>query len=307
MTICPCCGFKFEGDLRHGCAGCGARAVGAPLPKPERELPAYGRPLLLAVTGPLIVLGFLGETVIALVQHAMPPFQLWSWTAAAETAAWRLKWIGIPLTLIVLWGGRRVYRSMLRTPSRFVGLRMARRGLLASGAASLLIATLIGVTVPARLEQRRIALQAEQLVYGHTLARAQLEYQALHGFCPNLITDLRQLPDPDASIAAALATLPNVDDPGGYPGYKPSTELAAIADEKPGARRPTVFRKASLNQAGDETLGGGVSLTTYELRLPGEDKVNFTDDDLILRDGVLYTVSQANEKIAPTRSLSQKR
>jgi hypothetical protein len=63
VTICPCCGFKFEGHLSNGCKGCGARSVGEPLPRPEFELPAYGRPLLLVITGALMVIGFLVETI----------------------------------------------------------------------------------------------------------------------------------------------------------------------------------------------------------------------------------------------------
>ncbi len=70
MTICPCCGFKVEGTLSQGCASCGACSVGEALPKPEHELPSYGRSLLLAVTGLLMVLVFLTQTIIALVQRA---------------------------------------------------------------------------------------------------------------------------------------------------------------------------------------------------------------------------------------------
>ena len=68
MTICPCCGFKFEGNLREGCGSCGALSVGEALPRPEHELPSYGRSLLLAVTGSLMVLVFLTQTIIALMQ-----------------------------------------------------------------------------------------------------------------------------------------------------------------------------------------------------------------------------------------------
>ena len=307
MTICPCCGFKFDGDLRNGCVECGARAVGAPLPKPDHELPAYGRPLLLAISGFLLVIAFLVETVVAMVQMVPGSLGFWSWVAAGETAAWRLKWIVLPLAVVVLWSGRRLYRAMLQERQQYVCLSLARRGMFAASAVTLVIVGLIGVTVPARLEQRRISLEAAQRVPALTLARAQLEYRARRGFFPNNITDLRQLPDPDGSIAAALASIPNVDDPGGYPGYRPSTELAAVGPEKPGALHPTVFRRVSTGKAAEDAISGGVSFTNYELRLPSEDKLPFTDDDLIVRDGVILTVAEARETIAPTRSLSQKR
>ena len=151
MTICPCCGFKFQGDLRKGCQACGARAVGEPLPRPEFELPGYGRSLLLAVTGALMVLAFLAETIVALVQRIPLSFGFWSWIAAAETAAWRLKWVFIPVTFLVLWGGRRIYGSMMRTPSLFTGFRVARRGLMASAFVGLLIEITFIATFTQRL------------------------------------------------------------------------------------------------------------------------------------------------------------
>src|SRR5437763_14531228 len=51
LTICPCCGAEFEGELSDGCASCGARAVGPPLARPERELPAYGHALGVSAAG----------------------------------------------------------------------------------------------------------------------------------------------------------------------------------------------------------------------------------------------------------------
>ena len=69
MTICPCCGFKFAGTLSEGCAACGARSVGEALPKPENELPSYARSLVLTVTGALMVLVFLGQTIVVLMER----------------------------------------------------------------------------------------------------------------------------------------------------------------------------------------------------------------------------------------------
>ena len=152
MTICPCCGFKFHGALSSGCKQCGARAVGEPLPKPAQELPSYGRALVLAVSGSLVVLVFVTQTLVAFVQR-FEGFGFWHWVAAGETAAWRLKWISIPVLFAILWFGRKLYRSILAQPEKFCGLKYARRGLLASSVVTLLIALLIGITVPARMEQ----------------------------------------------------------------------------------------------------------------------------------------------------------
>ena len=132
MTICPCCGFKFAGSLADGCESCGAQSVGEALPRPENELPAFGRSLLLTVIGSLMLIAFVTQTIIALVQKAPGRSVFGVSVAAAETAAWRLKWVAIPVTILVLWAGRKLYRSILDEPSRFCGLRFARTGLLTS-------------------------------------------------------------------------------------------------------------------------------------------------------------------------------
>ena len=300
MTICPCCGFRFEGDLRNGCESCGACSVGDPLPKPERELPAYGRSLLLVIMGTLMVLGLLVETIIALAERSPLSFGLSSWLAAGETAAWRLKWVAIPVMFVVLWSSRRIYQSIRKTPERFVGLANARRGLAASALVALTFATLIGVTVPARLQQRQISLQAAAQAQAYTVARAQLQYQALHGMiATDIINDLKELPDPDGSIAAALANL----DPSGY-----KTHGADVAVVKPKQRTlpGAVLRNASVSTTNEDPPVGGLS-TNYELRFPGEDKILDTDDDLILRDGVILTVAEAKETSKPAATTARSR
>ena len=298
VIVCPCCGFRFEGDLRKGCEGCGARSVGEPLPKPEHELPAYGRSLLLTATGIAMVLGFLVETIFALAKKVPFSFGFWDWIAAAETAAWHLKWISIPITFVVLWGGRRIYRSMHQTPARFVGMKLARRGLLASAVISCLIVTLIAVTVPDRLRQRRMGIEAGLNARAYTLARAQLEYQAMHGAVATEIKDLKELPDPDGSIAAALADV----DPAGY--QPRGADVAVLPTEKGRRLSGAAIRNASVSSPAEDQLGGGLSssLTNYDLRLPGEDKLLRTDDDLLIRDGVIYKASEVKDAPIPVRA-----
>ena len=91
--------------------------------------------------------------------------------------------------------------------------------------------------------------------------------------------DLRLLPDPDGSIAAVLRDLDTT-------GYRPSSELASNKPNTP-SLRGSLIRKASLNSPTDDTQSGGVSFTTYELRLPGEDKILGNDDDWVVHDGVI--------------------
>ena len=280
MTICPCCGFKFHGALSSGCKKCGARAVGEPLPKPAQELPSYGRALVLAVSGSLVVLVFVTQTLSAFIQH-FKGFGFWHWVAAGETAAWRLKWVSIPVLFAVLWFGRKLYRSILAQPARFCGVKYARRGLLASSVVTLLIALLIGITVPARVEQRRLSKEAAIRAQGYALERALNEYKIKYHTYP---TDLRSLadriPDPDGTLAAALA---NID----LSAYRTSADLAANANEKGRRLRGTVIRKVSLTSETDDTPSGGIAFTNYTLVLPGEDKITGTEDDWIVEDGMI--------------------
>ena len=300
MTICPCCGFKSAhaaNDITiNDCPSCGARSVGEALPRPEHELPSYARSLVLTVNGTLIVLVFVVQVIIAGVQRSsrgitsnlalasIVPLNLWSWIAAAETAAWRLKWIMIPITALVLLGSRKLYRSMLAEPARFCGQRYARRGYAASAAVPLLVLVLIVLTVPERLRQRQRGIQAGINAEVYRTDRALDEYRQKFGTLPGDLKDLRRLPDADGSLAAALK---NIDSSG----YTVNSEVAAVPTKKPRQLRGAVIIKASDSTAVDETLGG-ISFTNYTLRLAGPDKVMNTEDDLLVRDGIITPASE---------------
>jgi hypothetical protein len=306
VTICPCCGVKSNGFLSDGCP-CGARAVGEALPKPEHELPSYGRSLVLAVTGTLMVLMFLTQSFVALTQTSargaksnlallsMIPFDGLSWLSAAETAAWRLKFLAIPISVLVLWSGRRLYRSIAHSPDRFCGLRYARRGYLASAAVPLLIVILIGVTVPERLRARQLGIEAGLNAQAYRIDRALVEYREKFGGLPDNMGDLSRLPDADHSLAAALR---NLD----ASGYRPSAELAAVPKQKPQTLRGAAIRNASITRA-DDAITERLSFTNYELLLPGADKQLGTEDDLILRDGIVDKASEAPRRVGSTTSI----
>ena len=288
MTTCPCCGFKFHGALTSGCKQCGARAVGEPLPRPAQELPSYGRALVLAVTGSLVALVFVVQTIIAFAQKWSGSFGFWNWVAAGETASWRLKWTAVPVLFVILWFGRKIYRSILSQPERFCGVQYARSGLVASATVAMLIALLIGVTVPARLEHRRLAQEAAVRAQGYAIERALYEYQVKYKTYPADLKDLQQrIADPDGTLAAALADL----DPS---TYKPSSAIAAVEPQKKSrGMRGVDIRKASLSSETDDTPPLGFSFTNYSLPLPGEDKILGTDDDWIVWDGMVTRASDS--------------
>lgn len=289
MINCPSCGSNFEGDLRLGCPACGARSVGPPLARAEHELPSYGRAVVVTAAGIAMSGVFLTSVIMALIEFGAFPVRFWSVVAAGEVAAWRLKWISIPVAIIVLWSGARIIRSIKANPGRFIGLRAARLGFVASVLVTLLIAGLLGITVPERLRQRQLAINAAFYSRAYAFSRAELTYRELHGFIPapdELIAELKTLPDPDGSIADALQ---NLD----VSGYQPTATVASSATSKgkPLAMRGNAIRSTAPNSA-PSTDRGGVSFTNFELRLPGEDKVLNTDDDLIVRDGLVMTVPE---------------
>lgn len=286
MTTCPCCGFKFHGALSSGCKECGARAVGEPLPRPAYELPSYGRSLVLAVSGSLVVLVFLVQTLIAYFQRFSDSLGFWNWVGAAETAAWRLKWISIPVFLITVTLGRKLYRSVLNQPEKFCGVSYARRGLVASSLVVLLIALLIGVTVPARLEQRQRSKDAAILAQWYTIERALVEYRIKYHTYPADLKQLRdRIEDPYGELDEALAGL---NDPK---NYRSTVEVAVVTTEKPRRFGGVAIRNASLTSSADDAPPSGLAFNTYVVRLPGEDKILGTEDDWIGRDGMIMKIS----------------
>jgi type II secretory pathway pseudopilin PulG len=288
LTVCPCCGFKFEGDLHEGCVSCGARAIGAPLAPPEHELPFYGRALFVGTLGSLLLGTFLVSTIVALFERVPFALDFWSFVGAAETAAWRLKWVGLPLALIALWMGWRMCAGIRRAPGRFAGSRLAHAGLASMALVVVMFVTFIGATIPERMRQHQRGLEAGFQARLWTFQRAQLEYRARYGTFPTDLRDLTErLPDTDGSIAAAIAGLDSTN-------YKPSVDLASLPS-KPKSRnlRGAALRKTSAGGSTDYAPTESISFTNYELRLPGDDKKLNTADDWMMRDGVVIKPAQA--------------
>jgi hypothetical protein len=254
---------------------------------------------VLAVTGTLMVLVFLADTIISFIARKPVVFSFWSWMAAAETAAWHLKWAVIPFSLLVFFGSRKLYRSVQAAPDKFCALRAGRNGYFASAAVPLLVLILIGMTIPARLDQRRDRIEAGIHAQGYRIDRALIQYREAFGTFPSDLKDLGRLQDADGSLAAALQ---NVD----VTGYTVDSELAAVPTKKPRPLRGAVIMNASLSTS-DEPLGGGISFTNYQLRLPGFDKVLGNEDDLILSDGATYKLTEFPKRGVTAASGAQTR
>jgi hypothetical protein len=221
-----------------------------------------------------------------MVQRGTGWFEFWSWVAAAETAAWRLKWISIPVMFVALWFGGKIYQSIRRQPKRFCGVTYARGGMIATATVALLIALLIGVTVPARLRQRDMAKDAAIKADYYTVLVAMMQYRQRYQTYPAGVADLRErIPDPYGTLAAALN---NSVDPN---GYDPHGEIAEVTPEKSRRLRGGIVRTASLSTPTDDTAPTGLTFTWFELRMPGEDKILGNDDDWIGRDGIIMRYS----------------
>jgi hypothetical protein len=231
---------------------------------------------------------------------SMIPYDWKPWLAAGETAAWRLKWVMIPITVLVLFGSRKLYRSILTEPLRFCGQRYARNGYVAAAMIPLLILILIGVTVPERLRQRQLGIAAGINAQVYRIDRGLDEYREKFGTLPSDLKDLSRLPDADGSLASALKKID-------ASGYTVNSEVAAVPMKKPRPLRGAVILNASVAPAGDEALSGGLSFTNYELSLPGPDNLKGTEDDLIVRDGVTYKVSETPRRGVSASSAAQKR
>ena len=289
MIICPSCGSKVEGQLCLGCPSCGARAVGPPLAKPEHELVSYGRAVVTAASGSVMLLGFLVCVLFVLITNNGGRFGFSTLVTAGEIAAWRVKWVALPVSIAVLWAGSRLIGSIKTSRDRFAGLGVARLGFAAAIVAMLMSGTLIGITVPERLRRRQWAIEATYKARGYTIDRALQEYRNLHGTLPpqeDFVRELKTLRDSDGSIAEALQSV-DVN------GYQASTVLAAAATKtKALVPRGGALRNAATNPNPDPPA---VSFTNYELRLPGPDKLLNTDDDFVVLDGLIMTLAEFRE------------
>lgn len=283
--ICPCCGAQIAGDLQvDGCRACGAKAVGPPLARPEHELPALGLPLAVAASGALLALVFLTSTLFTLLGQKTFSPAFGNLVAAAETAAWRLKWVLLPLSILAAYAGHRALAHIHANRARYAAPRLAHAGFSLSVLTAFAAYALVGVTVPERLRQRRVAAESARNAEAYEPIKVLLEYQQQFGSLPASADDLRKLPDPDGSVARAAQMIR-------AGAYDPDATIASLPPARAGARGNVKVgvRPVSLRPDLDDVRGQGLAFTNYTLRLPGPDKRLNTEDDLFVRDGMLVS------------------
>ena len=297
MSICPCCGANLEGDLAEGCPSCGARPVGPPLARPERELPGYGRALASAGAGLVLLVASLAAFVGALLRRETFSLSPSALLRAAETAAWELKWTALPLSLVCVYLCARLCHGVAGDAARFAGLRLARAGVALSSVFALLLASLVGVTVPERLRTRELARRASDEALLYAGDRALARYRARFGTYPASASDLKRLNDPECRLATVVAQMEAGE-------YKPQADLASLSEgrAKSRGRRASALVRARANSNADDSLGAGLVLTNYELILPGRDRLIGTADDLRVRDGRVLPAEPVTGARATNRS-----
>jgi len=284
LTVCPCCGTRVQTFSPFTCSACGARSVGVPLIRPVHQLPVYGRTLFAFLCGALLLFAFLIVTMMRWYERAS--FNFWSLIAAAETAAWQLKFAWLPATVLAMIGGTIILKSVRGDRARFGGVSLARAGVAMSVAACLLGVTFIAVTIPARLRQREVARQAREEAILYAAASALLQYSAQYGTLPGDVHELKKLPDPDGRIAAVIANFADAE------SYQPSSPLQATARAPKKSRRPSTrpaLRNVAFNSNTAAPSTDGVVFTNYALVWAGADAILGTDDDRALRDGALVS------------------
>ncbi|MEJ7712571.1 MAG: hypothetical protein WKF84_22665 [Pyrinomonadaceae bacterium] len=229
-------------------------------------LPSFVAAAITAGLGGLSLMALTGGTVTTILEErSLFAASFWDWISAAETAAWRLKFILMPLALGATWASWRAYFRILRRPAEFTGKGMSVAGFASSCAALTLLVTLIGVTIPVRLEKQEIARSVKNDVPLYSFNRALIEYRIRYGSYPADMSDLKKLPDADGSIAKLLAQFPSE-------GYTASAQKASVPASKSGKLRAPRLRQAALRDNADDSDTGGdrISFTNYILKLPGK-------------------------------------
>ena len=276
LTICPCCGFKFVGALSNGCRQCGARAVGEPLPRPAHELPSYGRAVVLAVAGSLTVLFSYAnghcagpEEIGSVGRHRLDncrPDCCMAFEMGCDSAADRHPGSAASFTVRSNFSLKSSVVSNMRDEDFCVVFRRAP-----------------DCRVDRSDDSRAPATTgngegAAYKAYYYTFEAALLEYQAQYpdvtgrheGFAKTHSGSLAR--SRKRCGTSILATVEKWD-------------FAAVGGQKSASLRGAAIRKASLSSATDDTQSGGLAFTTYELQLPGDDKILGNEDDWIAWNG----------------------
>lgn len=235
---------------------CGARWVTLQPPGPEFHVPRMGKPL--AAMG-MIGLALVIESLILAHEVYVSPFV---WTEAVGSMLVYLARFFVPVALLVLYLAYRGWRQARREPHRYGGARLARVGMIT---AMLVLGVHAGVFVtriPRMIENGRLRREAATRANLYRLAWAIEAYKHQYGMYPRRLIDLQEM---DPSLK------PAVDAWGREFVYN------AISGDVAATTAPMPFQR-------------------YQLISKGPDGILGTEDDIVLRDDVLFHAAKREEE-----------
>jgi hypothetical protein len=244
---------------------CGARFVGEPLGGLSVRVQRLG-PVMIAI---VLFVAVVGSSLI-----------ITKWLAFAGGLA--------------IWQAWRAVRLARRDPIGYGGYRAAAATLIISLAAGA-VAVGYGIAyIPRFLDNRRERqISATTANMYHILGILQ-EYRQKHGGLPPDLQALNKLSDQSL--------------PSDYWDKRFKYQSWALAAETPltgGAGRINIDRRGARSQAEEQTPLSGINFNNFELRSAGPDEKLGTDDDIIMRDGLVISAAEAAKQPIPSSTASR--
>ncbi|MCS6803714.1 MAG: hypothetical protein RMM98_00885 [Acidobacteriota bacterium] len=238
---------------------CGARWVGPPIVAPMVQVPRLGYGLTATA---LIMLAIIIQLVIT-GRALYFTNQTWRWELFLTTSY--LARFFLPVMLLAAYLAWKGLRLATTRPNEFGGRRLARAGLGLSLAACLINASIFAARIPDLLENRRIKQRMYTEAMMYKLTNAITLYRQQYGSYPTSLIDLQEM---DPEIRIVLDYWENPLD------YQPLSAVVASSAV------PLPFDH-------------------YLLRSRGPDGIAGTADDIIMRDGVIVSVSELPTEAIP--------
>jgi hypothetical protein len=267
--LCPCCGDEIKLDVVQ--CNCGARFIGAPLDEKPVHIKSYG--------------------------HVMNTFGLLAVVTTAALVFTKFFAIG---AIPVIWYTWRSLKLSRNNPQQFGGYKVLAPTFALTLIASFVIAGLTVAYIPRFLRNREAKKTAASVAAMHHKYALLAEYMAAKGTYPDTEQELREFvkePIPSdywghniryTGYTDSIATMvPNLT-PTGMRGSD-RTSLATNTPQKKGNKESMMAR--------------GFALTNFELRSNGPDELPNTADDIIMKDGIIYTAAELkSQTTAPVKA-----
>lgn len=226
---------------------CGARRVGPPPTEPVDGIPRLGYGITALTLTGLVLVVQLAITIRNIVIGDLR----WPWQLLITTASLAL--VTLPALLVAVALAWRGWRLAVDRPHAYGGRALARRSLALALALCVMNLTAIAGRIPDWLENARIKRQARTRVLMYKVNDMIARYREQYGAYPERLIDLQEL---DPSIGPILDTW----------------------------HHPLVYTPMSAEIA---SRGLPVPFQKYELVSRGPDGILGTEDDIVMRDGLI--------------------